>query len=348
MSKKMNAWVVEELGKQPVLKEKDVPKAGPGEVLVKMAAAGICHSDISILDLGLPIVPFLGKEFILGHENAGYIAELGEGVEGFEVGEAVVVAGNHCCNECEYCKSGDNNYCPTATQICRGLNTDGGMAEYMVAPAYEVVSLGDIDPKVGVAFADAGLTPYAAVDRCYKYVKDNGYSVVIGIGGIGSYAIQYLKALTKGKVIAIDTTEEKLERAKRLGADYVFMSDAETAGKIMELTGGRGVDAVVDCVAIKPTFELSKAITRSTGAIVIVGITADSMNVAFGIINGGVDVSVSIGGSLRHLKEAVELGKQGKLIMDIEYYKFHELPQALQDLRDNKLTGRGVITFDDI
>lgn len=344
----MKAWVVEKLGTQPVMKEIDKPKAGPGEVLVKMAGAGLCHTDISVVDYGIEICPFLGHEFVLGHENAGYIAELGEGVDNVEVGEAVVVICTHFCNECEFCESGNDNYCHCVKEITRGLNINGGMAEYMVVPAHEVVSLGNVDPRVGVALADAGLTSYAAAEHCAKYVKDNGYSVVIGVGGLGSYSLQYLKNLTNGKVIVVDTTEEKLERATRLGADYVFMSNAETAEKIMELTGGRGVDGVIDFVGINPTFELAKAITRSTGTIVIIGISNDSMKVAFGLIKGGVDVRVSEGGTIRQLRGAVELAKAGKLVMDVEFYKFSELPRALQDLRDNKLTGRGVITFDDI
>lgn len=344
MGKKMKAWRIEELGKMPVLKEVGIPSPKSGEVLVKMAGAGLCHTDLLIVDDGVEVGPFRG-EFTLGHENAGYVAELGEGVTNLTVGDPVVISCTHSCGVCEYCLTGNDNYCTLVKNSSRGINEDGGLAEYVIVPAREVVPLGNVDPTVGCALSDAGLTSFAAVDCCKNYIPANGYTLVIGVGGLGSYAVQYLKLMTGGKVIVANRSDAKLKFAKELGADYAIKSDKNTAEEIMKLTNGRGVDACIDFVGNNASFTLAAKVTKSVGTIVINGITNDALPVAFGRINGGVRVMVSEGGTINHLRQAVALAQTGELRMDVTHYNFEDLPKALSDLRDGKIVGRVVIKF---
>ncbi|MFB4211600.1 NAD(P)-dependent alcohol dehydrogenase [Shouchella sp. JSM 1781072] len=339
---KMKAYRITELGKAPHLQTIDIPQPKYGEVLIRMAGAGICHTDLEVIDHGSPVLPWEGP-FTLGHENAGYIEKRGEGVTDFEIGESVIVSTIHSCGYCEYCLSGNDNYCENVSS--RGLREDGGMAEYMIADQRELVSLGELKPSDYVAIADAGLTPYASVKYAREKIPGDGYAVVIGTGGLGFFAIQFLKSLTSATVIALDINEDRLEEMKTYGADVVFKSDEHAKDKIKELTDGKGVHAVFDFVGIDATLKLAAEITKGLGIISLVGLGGGSLPFQWGSVKPGVELRISQGGTLSHLREIINLAKRGQVKMQTQKYDFENLSEALDDLRNGNVKGRAVLTF---
>ena len=220
MAETMKAWRINELGKPPVLEDVPIPEPGFGEILIKMKGAGMCRTDLEVIDEGFITVPFEGP-FTFGHENAGTVAKLGPGVDTVEVGQNVIVDTLHACGKCQYCLSGRDNFCEIAS--ARGLKEDGGMAEYMIADAREVAPLGDLDPTEYVALADAGLSPYGAVQTAKPFIPNNGTAVVIGVGGLGFYCCQYLALTTSARVIVVNRSADKMAKMTNFGADELVV-----------------------------------------------------------------------------------------------------------------------------
>src|SRR6187399_3122423 len=198
----------------------DVPKPspGPGQILVKIGGAGVCHSDLHVMEEDLGFRP----PFTLGHENAGWVAELGEGVAGFKEGDAVAVYGPWGCGRCHSCQLSMENYCENWAQMGTfggGLGSDGGMADYMLVPSARLlVALGSLSPAKAAPLSDAALTPYHAIKRALPSLSADSTAVVLGVGGLGHMAIQLLRVLAPIRIIAADVDDKKLEQAKSLGA----------------------------------------------------------------------------------------------------------------------------------
>ena len=184
------------------------PTAGPGQILVKIGGAGVCHSDLHVMEEDLGFKP----PFTLGHENAGWIAELGDGVTGFKEGDAVAVYGPWGCGRCHACQLSMENYCENWAQIegfGGGLGLDGGMAEYMLVPAPRLlVPLGDLSPAKAAPLSDAALTPYHAIKRALPHLNADSTVVVIGVGGLGHMAIQLLRVLAPMRIVAADVDDK--------------------------------------------------------------------------------------------------------------------------------------------
>jgi len=222
----VRAVVFESYKKFPVLKEVDRPKPAAGEVLLKVAGAGACHSDVAVFDeYESDPTGLLTPPFILGHETAGWVEEVGPGVVGFEKGAAYLVYGPIGCGHCTSCSRGQDTYCTqpgTVGYLAAGLGRDGGMAEYMTVPARNLVPLGDADPVAAAPLADAGLTPYHAIKRAMPYLAKGGSTaLVIGLGGLGMVGVQILKALTGATVIATDQKPEAMAQAEKYKEEIV-------------------------------------------------------------------------------------------------------------------------------
>jgi propanol-preferring alcohol dehydrogenase len=206
------------------------PEPKAGEVLVRVGAAGVCHSDLHIIDapdaLGMPI------PLTLGHENAGWIEALGPGVTSLERGESVAVYGIVGCGTCVACLAGRDNECRRTAPGGIGLSRDGGMAEYVVVPARQLIPIGDLDIAQAAPLTDAGLTPYHAINITRHNLRPSSTCVVIGVGGLGHMAVQILAAITASRIIAVDVREEALRLAREVGAREVLRSDDKTASNI--------------------------------------------------------------------------------------------------------------------
>lgn len=339
--KMMRAYRILELGKPPVLQKVEVPTPGTGEVLLRMGGAGICRTDLEVIDHGIALAPWIGP-FTLGHENSGWVEQLGPGVSGFEIGEPVVSSCISSCGKCEPCLAGSGNYCESL--LARGLYAaDGGLAEFMIADQHQLISLGKENPIGYAPLTDAALSAYGAVDYARGKIPGDGIAVVIGVGGLGYYALQFVRELTGARIIAVDTSEKRLATAKQLGASDLVVSDKDAADNIMALTNNRGVHAVFDFVGIDATLALCAKITRALGIITINGLGGGTLKFSWGHVLPSIDVRFSQGGTLLQLKAIVDLVQQGKISIESQEFRFDQLFEALDALRNGTLTGRAVV-----
>ena len=255
--------------KTVVLEDVPIPSPGPGEVLVKVAFCGICHSDVSLVNGTFPAQRPVVTQ---GHEAAGTIAELGEGVTGWSEGDRVVVAAGRPCLGCANCRRGDTANCLRMQLMAFAY--DGAWAEYTVALAAGLTRVPDNVPLEQAAIlADAVSTPFGAVVRTGKVVI--GESVgVWGVGGIGTHIVQLARLVGAAPIIAVDINPVVRDRALELGADFAFDStDPDLMANISEVTGGRKLDVAFDAVGLKVTFEQALESLTVGGRMVAVGMS---------------------------------------------------------------------------
>jgi alcohol dehydrogenase, propanol-preferring len=330
-----------------------IPKITHGEeVLVKVGATGLCHSDLHLINgewkdlipLNLPKTP--------GHEVAGWVEEIGNSVPPnvLQSGDLVAVFGGWGCGTCIYCKGGDEQMCIFAKWP--GLSFfDGGYSEFILVPSYRflirVDKKHDTNPENLAPLTDAGLTPYRAIKKIKPFLGPGKSIAIFGIGGLGSYGVQYAKILGGGStVIALDRVDEKLELAKSCGADYMVNLKETTNLKddIMKITADKGVDVVIDCVGSENTINDSIRIISKSGAIVVVGLFGNSIKVPLApLVLNEYKIFGSLWGNYNELREVIELQSQGKIKSNIRKFTLNEINQAIDLLKQGGIVGRGVI-----
>lgn len=255
--------------KSVVLEDVPIPEPGPGEVLVKVAFCGICHSDLSLINGTFPAQRPVVTQ---GHEASGTIAALGPGVSGWEVGDRVIVAAGRPCGQCPNCRRGEGGECLRMQLMAFAY--DGAWAQYTVALAAGLTRVPDNVPLEQAAIlADAVSTPFGAVVHTGRVVA--GESVgVWGVGGIGTHIVQLARLVGAAPVIAVDINPVVRERALELGADHAFDSrDPGIREAIGAVTGGRGLDVAFDAVGLKATFEQALECVTTGGRLVAVGMS---------------------------------------------------------------------------
>lgn len=343
----MRAIVFEDWKKFPVLKDVERPKPGPGEVLLKVAGAGACHSDVAIykeFDEGMPGAQ--KPAFTLGHENSGWVEELGDGVEGVKIGDAYLVYGPVGCGRCKACSRGQDTYCENVAQMPYlgiGLGRDGGMAEYVAVPVRNLVPLGDADPIAAAPLSDAGLTPYHAIKQALPHLAGGGRSaLVIGLGGLGQIGVQILKALTGATIIATDMKEEAMKKAEAAGALTVPGGDGQIE-QIRELTGGRGVDAAFDFVGAAPTLKTATSVMAQGSRLTVVGIAGGTHEWSFFNTPYESLITNTYWGTIEDLHEVVAMYKAGQIKPEIETFPLEDGLEAYRRLEAGELSGRGVV-----
>ncbi|MHA2787728.1 NAD(P)-dependent alcohol dehydrogenase [Corynebacterium sp. S7] len=332
----------------PELKDIEKPTPGPGEVLLKVAGAGACHSDVAVFnEFEEGMNPQMDPEFTLGHENSGWAEELGEGVKGIELGAAYLVYGPVGCGVCRACTRGQDTYCDNAAQMEYagvGLGLDGGMAEYVIAPARNLVPLGDADPINAAPLSDAGLTPYHAIKLALPHLNGGGKTaLVIGLGGLGQIAVQILKALTGATVIATDMKPEAMAEAEKNGAVTV-PGGPDQVEKIREITGGKGVDTVFDFVGIGATVKTAMETVARQGRVTIVGI-GDLSTYEWAFLSTPYEAELvnTYWGTVEELHEVVDMYKLGQISPQVTTYSLDNALEAYQALVEGKIAGRAVI-----
>jgi propanol-preferring alcohol dehydrogenase len=319
------------------------PDPGPGEVLVRVGAAGACHSDLHILDapdsLGMPL------PVTLGHENAGWVEALGPGVDGFERGQPVAVYGIVGCGRCVACFAGRDNECRNVAPGGIGLSRDGGMAEYVAVPWRQLVPIGDLDVLQAAPLTDAGLTPYHAIQLTRRGLRPSSTCVVIGVGGLGHMAVQILAATTPARIVAVDLRADALQLARDQGAHHAVRADAEAARHIRDLVGPPpgGVDVVLDCVGAPPTVELARAVVSTGGDVAIVGLGGGALSVGFGIVPMETRIVVPFWGTKAELAEVIALAKAGRITAHVQRFPLAEAKTAYERLRAGSVRGRAVV-----
>jgi propanol-preferring alcohol dehydrogenase len=322
----------------------ELREPGPGEVLVRVGGAGVCHSDLHVLDAPEGALPYV-LPFTLGHENAGWVERVGAGVSGWDKGAPVMVYSVWGCGRCATCRVGMENYCEKAPAFFGGgLGLDGGMASHMIVPSARfLLPIDGLDPCTTAPLTDAGLTTYHAVKRSLSLLIPGSTVVVIGVGGLGQMAIQVVKAISPSRVIAIDTAPEKLAIARALGADAV-VADARATEHVRELTRGAGAELVLDVVGSEPTLALAVSIVRRLGAVTLVGIAGGSYPFGYMTVPTEVTMASTFYGSIPELAEVITLAQHGKLNAEVETFSLEKAPEAYDRLRQGTIRGRAVIT----
>jgi 6-hydroxycyclohex-1-ene-1-carbonyl-CoA dehydrogenase len=319
---------------QPLrIEEVPTPTINPHEVLVKVAACGVCHTDLHYLDHG--VQTFKKPPLILGHEPSGTVAQAGNEVKNFKEGDRVLLPAVLTCGSCEFCRTGRENICQTMTMF--GNNIDGAYAEYVVVPGKDVFHLPDEIPlEEGSIIADAISTPYHAVKNRAE-VKAGDSVVVLGCGGVGVNVVQ-VAAACGGIVIAVDVSDKKLEWAKKLGATYTINpTRVEHLGKeIKKLTGG-GADIAIEAIGRAQTIEIAFSTLRKGGRLVVVGYTNEEIKLsAAKIMYFEMEIRGSLGCRPVDYPRLIELCRIGKIKVKelvTQKFKLEQINDAFDLLR---------------
>lgn len=342
----MKALQYRTIGAAPEVVTVPDPEPGPGQVLLRVTAAGVCHSDIAVMSWPAENFPY-ELPLTLGHEGVGTVAALGAGVTGLSEGDPVAVYGPWGCGTCAKCAQGKENYCLRADTLGirpPGLGSPGAIAEYLlVDDPRHLVPLDGLDPVAAVPLTDAGLTPYHAIKRSLPKLVPGSTAVVIGTGGLGHVAIQLLRALTPARVVALDISADKLRLARQVGAHEAVLSDTNAADAVRALTGGLGAEAVFDFVGAEPTVRTAGAVAAVEADVTIVGIGGAALPVGFGTMPFEVSVTAPYWGSRGELVEVLALARSGALSVHTETYSLDEAPHAYERLHAGKIDGRAVI-----
>src|SRR5262245_22099184 len=331
---------------QPEFQEVPDPHAGPGRVVVRVAGSGLCHTDFIVQSRDRAYWKDNPPPFTLGHEIAGLVEELGTGVTGFQRGDPVAVNPSWArCGRCHLCRSGEENHCLHQKAIrAPGVGYDGGHAPYVLIPeARFLVPIGDFDPVEAAPLTDAGITTYSAIKPAVPGIWPGSTAVVIGVGGLGLYAVQFLRQMTSARIVAVDSTDARLKLAREYGADEVVASGSSAADQIRELSGGVGATFVLDCVGVNATLATAVAALSWRGRLTMVGAGGGSIPFDFFKVPPGAQLTTSLNGGSIALMEVVEMAALGRLKVLVDRYPLSAAPQAYDDFEHGRLVGRAVL-----
>ena len=315
---------------------------GPLDVIVKIGAAGLCRTDLHIQEgqwaeksqVKLPYTP--------GHENAGWVHEVGSGVTNVKVGDTVIVHPFISCGLCLPCRVGDDMHCLNGS--FPGIDRDGGFAELLKTSARSVVKLGDgLEPKDIAALADAGLTAIHAVKKAIPVLKAGTKAVVIGAGGLGHIGIQCLKAMTPAEIIVIDPSEKALALAGEMGADTTVQVDGSHVDTVREMTDGLGAEAIIDFVGEKGAIEDGIAMVRDGGFYYVIGYGENIDIPTIDVISREISFIGNLVGTYADLSELMTLTAEGKVTLHTSTYPLDAINDAMADLDGGRLQGRGIL-----
>jgi propanol-preferring alcohol dehydrogenase len=332
--------------------ESTTPKPSGAQVLVKVKAVGVCHSDLHLWEGGYDLgdgqfmkVTDRGVKYPVtpGHEIAGTVEEIGSDVKGISKGDQVLVYPWIGCGQCPACKVENENLCDTPKSL--GVFQDGGYSDYSLVPHYKYLAkLDGVDPESATSLACSGLTAYTAIKKSNQNMPE--FLVVIGAGGLGLMGVQIAKAITKAKIICVDLDDQKLETAKQMGADYVLNSkDPETSQKIISICNNKGADSVVDFVNAPPTAKLGLSVLRKRGNLVLVGLFGGSIEMSLVTIPlKSIIIQGAYTGNYHDMVELLDLARKGTINpMISKRYSLNDANTALEDLKARKILGRAVI-----
>lgn len=323
------------------------PEPGPGEILVRVAGCGLCRSDLTMQRMPQAAGERLGwrMPFTLGHETAGRVAALGAGVTGLAEGAPVALAASASCGTCWHCVRGLDNGCPHAL-TGRGYGRDGGLADFVVVTGRRgVLPLGGLDPRHAGPLTDAGATAYHAVRRALPRIVPGGTAVVFGAGGLGAFAVQFLRVLTAARVIAVDPSPDRLAYAAEVGAHEQLSGVDDATGKqLRRLTQGFGADAVLDFVGTDETIAAGVAAVRPGGAYGLIGSAGGRLQKPwYGALPRDGEVFTFQGSSLADAQEVLALARAGLVRNQVAEFGFEDIGEAYGRLASGTLTGRAVV-----
>jgi NAD+-dependent secondary alcohol dehydrogenase Adh1 len=340
----MTAIRVHSYGQPPRLDEVPEPQVtAPDEVIVRIGGAGLCRTDLHIIDGWFADVIPADLPVVLGHENAGWVHAVGPAVEHLAAGDPVICHPNLTCGVCPACRAGDDMRCAQGPHL-PGLMCAGGMAELFKTNARAIVKLpASAEPAQIAALADAGLTAYHAVKKAVPVLGPGSCAVAVGAGGLGHIGIQCLKAMTPAQVIAVDPSEEALKLALDCGADHAVTADGQQAQQVLGLTG-TGADAVFDFVGEDVTIADSIAMLRPGGTYYLVGYGGTVSLPTIQLVLSEITVVGNLIGTNPDLADLVALASQGKVVLHSTSYPLDAASEAIADLRHGRVRGRAILT----
>jgi NAD+-dependent secondary alcohol dehydrogenase Adh1 len=324
----------------------DVPEPGiqgPHDVIVRVGGAGLCRTDLHILegiwkDILDPKLPYT-----LGHENAGWVEEVGSAVTSVAPGDAVVLHPLITCGICAACRRGEDMYC--INNAFPGLSVDGGFASYLRSSERACIKLeGGLEPRDVAPYADAGITAYRAAKKAAQILQPGTRCAVIGTGGLGHIGVQSLKALCATEVIAVDTSDEALKLAERLGADHTVKADENVVEAVRAFgDGDGGIEAVIDFVGEHGTTQQGPAMLAQGGTYYVVGYGGRIDLAAIDVIFSEISVVGNLVGNYTELSELMKLAAQGKVELTTRVYELDRINEAIDDFNAGRIQGRGVL-----
>jgi NAD+-dependent secondary alcohol dehydrogenase Adh1 len=335
----------EKLSGAEFVRYEDVPDpriAKPTDVIVRIGGAGVCRTDLHIVegiwrskvDVQLP--------YIMGHENAGWVEEVGKGVESVKVGDAVICHPLVTSGHCLACRRGNDMHATDSR--FPGINANGGYAQYLATGERSLIKLpGSLAPKAVAPYTDAGLTAYRAAKKASRHLLPGEYAVCIGAGGLGHIGIQVLRALCAAEIIVVDRSDMALGLAKECGAHYVVKADGGQVEAVMGLTRGHGAEAVIDFVGEGSAVAEGLAMTRSAGFYYVVGYGGKIDLPTIDMITTEKTIVGNLVGTYPELVELMALADRGLVTLTTKEYRLSDANQALQDLHHGKIKGRAVL-----
>ena len=323
----------------------DVPEPvvkGPLDVIVKIGGAGVCRTDLHIIEGQWDAAMHPTLPYTIGHENAGWVHEIGSAVTNVQVGDTVILHPTPTCGLCQACRAGNDMHCSNST--FPGLDSDGGMAEYLLTSARACVKLDpSTQPKDVAALADAGITAYHAVRKAIPLLPPGTTCVVIGAGGLGHIGMQCLAALTATRIIVVDRNPEALKLAEQLGADQTVVADGNQVQAVLDLTGGAGANVVLDFVAEQGAEQDGFAMTAAGGSYFVIGYGGQVQIPTLDIISTERNIVGNIVGTFNELAELMALAQAGKVTLHTRTYPLDAAAEAVADLDAGRVRGRAIL-----
>jgi NAD+-dependent secondary alcohol dehydrogenase Adh1 len=328
---------------QPVVD--DVPEptiSGPLDVIVKIGGAGVCRTDLHIIEGQWDAAMSPSLPYTIGHENAGWVHEVGSAVTNVAVGDTVILHPTPTCGLCRACRAGQDMHCSASS--FPGLDSDGGMAEYLLTSARACVKLDpSTEPKDVAALADAGITAYHAVRKAIPLLYPGTTCALIGAGGLGHIGIQCLAALTATQIIVVDRNPAALKLAEQLGAHHTVVADGGQVAAVQDLTEGAGADVVLDFVAEQGAESDAFAMTRAGGSDYVIGYGGQLSVPTLDIISTERNIVGNIVGTYNELAELMVLAQTGRVTLHTSTYPLDHAVEAIADLDAGKVRGRAIL-----
>jgi len=328
---------------QPVVEEVPEPTiTSPLDVIVMIGGAGVCRTDLHIIEGQWAQAMAPALPYTIGHENAGWVHAVGPAVTNVAVGDTVILHPTPTCGLCRACRAGSDMHC--ANNSFPGLSHDGGMAEYLLTSARACVKLDPAtQPKDVAALADAGITAYHAVRKAIPLLYPGTTCVLIGAGGLGHIGIQCLAALTATRIVVVDRNPDALKLAEQLGADHVVVANGSHVETVRELTGGAGADVVLDFVAEQGAENEGFAMTGNAGSYFVVGYGGQLEVPTLDIISTERNIVGNIVGTYNELAELMVLAQTGRVTLHTSTYPLDAAAEALADLEAGRVRGRAIL-----
>lgn len=327
------------------LEMKDIPEptiTGPLDVIVKIGGAGVCRTDLHILEGQWQEKSGVALPYTIGHENAGWVDAVGDAVTNVAVGDKVILHPLVTCGLCRACRFGDDVHCENS--LFPGIDTNGGYAELLKTTARSVVRIDDkLEPADVAALADAGLTAYHAAAKAARSLHPGDRCVIIGAGGLGHIGIQVMKALSAAELIVIDRNADAVALAESIGADHGVVADGSHVEKVLELTGGHGAEAVIDFVGEGGATNEGVRMLRRAGNYYVVGY-GENINVpTIDIVSTEINFIGNLVGTYNDLQELMVLAADGKVTLHTTKYPLDNFQQAIDDLGAGAVRGRAIL-----